>query len=179
MDEAIVTAAERLLRARGFDGLTMNDVALEARVSKASLYQRWPSKSELVIAVLDRLSPQAIDPPSTGDVWKDLRQIVADLVDMSNDIRGLAVAVISAASFDQELADAFHSLVRRRQDAELAIVDEAVRNGQLPNTVNRQLLVDALVSIIWFRILISGEPIEPDFPDEVIRLLRSGLDARS
>lgn len=173
LEDAILVAADRLLRERGFEGMNMHDVALAARVSKASLYQRWPSKSELVISVLDRLSPEAIELPSTGDVWHDLQQIVTDLVAMSDRIRGVAVAVISAASYDPDLAVAFHSLIRRRQDAELELIDRAIAEGHIPAGINRQLVVDVLVSVIWFRILISGERIEPEFPDEVVRLLRA------
>ncbi|MGZ4705920.1 MAG: helix-turn-helix domain-containing protein, partial [Acidimicrobiales bacterium] len=43
VDQAILAAALRMLGEHGFDGLTMEGVASEAGVGKATLYRRWPS----------------------------------------------------------------------------------------------------------------------------------------
>ncbi|MDT5256990.1 MAG: hypothetical protein QOD10_2070, partial [Mycobacterium sp.] len=40
----------RLLQEHGYDGLTVDAVAMTARASKATVYRRWPSKAELVLA---------------------------------------------------------------------------------------------------------------------------------
>jgi len=45
----------------GYAGLTIEDVAARARVSKASLYLRWPGKVPLVANAGSALS--------RGDIW--------------------------------------------------------------------------------------------------------------
>src|ERR1700739_1459366 len=40
----------RVLQEHGYDRLTVDAVATEARASKATVYRRWPSKAELVLA---------------------------------------------------------------------------------------------------------------------------------
>lgn len=51
--EAILTATARLLRRDGYDALSTNKVAQAAGVSVGSLYQYFPSKEALFMAVMD------------------------------------------------------------------------------------------------------------------------------
>ena len=51
-DEAIRDATLELLATEGYANLTMSGVAAQAGVSTATLYRRWTSKLDLVIAVL-------------------------------------------------------------------------------------------------------------------------------
>lgn len=52
--EALLDATARVLRESGYDGLTTNKVAVAAGVSVGSLYQYFPGKDALVIALLLR-----------------------------------------------------------------------------------------------------------------------------
>jgi AcrR family transcriptional regulator len=51
--ERILAAAGRLFASRGINATTMNDLYLEARVSKRTLYQHFAGKDELVAAYLE------------------------------------------------------------------------------------------------------------------------------
>ena len=48
----IVHAAEKILVAKGYAGMTMDDVAREAQFSKATLYHYFRSKGELLLEIL-------------------------------------------------------------------------------------------------------------------------------
>lgn len=50
--QAIITAACRLFAERGFDGVSMNDVATAAGVSKANVFHHYHTKQRLYLAVL-------------------------------------------------------------------------------------------------------------------------------
>ena len=50
----IIEAAERLYAARGWDGLTMDQLAREARLSRALLYVYFKDRAELHLAVVTR-----------------------------------------------------------------------------------------------------------------------------
>lgn len=57
-EEAIVAAVNRLLATKGYDAMTVDEVAAEAGMAKASLYKLFTSKEELagaaMVAALDR-----------------------------------------------------------------------------------------------------------------------------
>lgn len=58
--DAILDAATHLLAGRGFDLMTMDDVALEVGISKPSLYKHFKSKEELVGEAMIRLIDGAL-----------------------------------------------------------------------------------------------------------------------
>ncbi len=57
-EDAIVAAVNRLLATKGYDAMTVDEVAAEAGIAKASLYKHFTSKEELagaaMVGVLDR-----------------------------------------------------------------------------------------------------------------------------
>lgn len=52
--EEILDAAFRVFSSRGYRTATMDDIAAEARVSKGTCYQYFPSKEEIFIATMER-----------------------------------------------------------------------------------------------------------------------------
>ncbi|MWL90428.1 TetR/AcrR family transcriptional regulator [Cupriavidus sp. SW-Y-13] len=59
-EDAILDAATRILAGKGFDLMTMDDVAGEVGISKPSLYKHFKSKDELVGAAMIRLIDGAL-----------------------------------------------------------------------------------------------------------------------
>ena len=55
-DTAILDATLAVIAAEGYTGFSMDAVASRAGVSKATIYRRWPSKQDLVIAAAAALS---------------------------------------------------------------------------------------------------------------------------
>ncbi|WP_030170014.1 TetR/AcrR family transcriptional regulator [Spirillospora albida] len=54
--ERILDAATRVLGERGYDGASTNRIASAAGISNGSLYQYFPNKDAIVVAVLDRFA---------------------------------------------------------------------------------------------------------------------------
>jgi len=69
---AILEAANEILEERGFVDLTMEEVAQRAKVSKATIYRRWPTKGTLVFEAFadGYLALQPL--PDTGTLGGDL-----------------------------------------------------------------------------------------------------------
>ena len=59
-EQAILDVVNRLLTAKGFDLMTMDEVAGEVGISKASLYKHFASKEALAAAALTRLMEQTL-----------------------------------------------------------------------------------------------------------------------
>ena len=58
-EEAIVQAASRLLAEKGFDLMTVDQVAADVGIAKASLYKHFPSKEDLAAAAMVRVLGRA------------------------------------------------------------------------------------------------------------------------
>lgn len=87
-EEAIVAAVNRLLATKGYDAMTVDEVAAEAGLAKASLYKLFPSKEDLagaaMVGVLDRalafvdgLRAQAAEAAQAGQPLRALDQLKA------------------------------------------------------------------------------------------------------
>ena len=59
-EDAIVASVNRLLAERGFDAMTVDAVAADVGIAKASLYKHFASKEELAGAAMVRVLDQAL-----------------------------------------------------------------------------------------------------------------------
>ena len=60
-EEAIVHTVNRLLAEKGFEAMTVDEVAAAVGIAKASLYKHFPSKEDLAAAAMVRIMKQAQD----------------------------------------------------------------------------------------------------------------------
>ena len=58
-EEAIIEAVNRLLAEKGFDAMTVDEVAADVGIAKASLYKHFPSKEDLAAAAMARAMDRA------------------------------------------------------------------------------------------------------------------------
>ena len=59
-EDSIVEAVHRLLSSKGYEQMTVDEVAAEAGIAKASLYKHFTSKEELAGAAMVRVLDQAL-----------------------------------------------------------------------------------------------------------------------
>ena len=59
-EDAIVTSVNRLLAEKGFDLMTVDEVAADVGIAKASLYKHFTSKEELAAAAMIRVLDRAL-----------------------------------------------------------------------------------------------------------------------
>jgi AcrR family transcriptional regulator len=80
LDAALLDAAWDELIAVGYGRVTMAGVAARAGTAKAVLYRRWPNRTELLGAAIDRRVPRLDgEPPDTGDLRTDLIAVLRGL----------------------------------------------------------------------------------------------------
>ena len=60
-EDAIVQAVNRLLAEKGFEAMTVDEVAAQVGIAKASLYKHFPSKEDLAAAAMVRVMRRAQD----------------------------------------------------------------------------------------------------------------------
>lgn len=102
----------QLLQEHGYDGLTVDAVANTAHASKATVYRRWPSKAELVLAAFIEGVRQVAVPPNTGTLRGDLLTIGELCCRQGNEQASTIRAVLVEISRHPALNDAMqHSSI--------------------------------------------------------------------
>lgn len=168
---AILRAATDLCAELGYGSVTIEAIAAKAKVGKPTVYRWWPSKHAVLLdAMLEIGAEFSISTSPTGDVVADLRAWLHNCADTLNDptLRPLITGVLGAAQTDPALKtairDRMHIPLRARNQTDLVAAQEA---GQLPH-LDLDLLEDALVAPLWYRLLVSGEPFDRAFADAVL-----------
>ncbi|GAC1310627.1 MAG: TetR/AcrR family transcriptional regulator [Acidimicrobiales bacterium] len=182
LQEAISEATIGLLAEAGYEALTMEAVACRAGTTKAAIYRRWPSKAALVADVFATRAQSKVWLPDTGDLRADLTaHIRAVIATLAGEPVGRAVLnVVVAGGVHPELAELLRSgFVRSRRHIVSAIVDAAVARGELSPGADAEFAADVLLGPVYYRLLVSGDPIGPDLAPALVELVVRTLHGAS
>ena len=166
LDTAILEATIAEIEVAGYPALSMERVAERAKASKASLYRRWPSKVELVMAAIYDLLPEPATTVDTGSLRGDLLALLRTAADLLAGPAGTAIrGLVSDALRDPELAVQLRTYTRGRSVAAMEdVIRRAVGRGELgPGTITLRQ-VEAGLWVMRFHFLIHGGPV----PEQVI-----------
>lgn len=133
MVERIIDAGTRVLVANGYDGASTNRIAAEAGISPGSLYQYFPNKDAIVLAVVDRYRARLerditeqlagmLEAQPVDLVTSILAALVESLAREPEILRAIVenvprhAGVETFASFEQRVADLLRGYLMMRRD---------------------------------------------------------------
>ena len=175
-DEAILAAARELLAERGWDGMTLGDVAARAGVAKTTLYRRWPGKAELVVDAMARLF-DTLCPVDAGSVRADAEATIRDLVALlaRPETQTAFLALAAHASRVPALRTAVREkIVDRQRHLVHAGIARAAARGEAPQISDPELFFDVIAGTMVHRVLIAGEPVDEDYLARFLDLIVPG-----
>jgi len=156
-EEAILEATGKLLSTEGYLGLTVGKVAARARVSKSTIYRRWPTKEHLVMAAFERWP--VLVPRDRGDLLSDLLDLYQQY--LRSHYRAPTGAIfptlVAERVSNPELGVLFDSLMRRRLDPTRVVVRRAIERGELPADTDLELAVEAITAAAVMRVFLSTD----------------------
>ena len=176
--DAIVDATQELLVERGYQALTIEGVAARAGVGKQTIYRWWPSKAALALEAYLAGSDAVSQPPESGSTLGDVRALLHWLIDvLAQPIGGRVVAgLVADLQHDPDLANGFHlGVVPARRSAMLAVLEHGRERGELRADADLELAIDTLHGAVFYRLLISGEPLDSEFTERLARQVIGGL----
>ncbi|AOS64996.1 TetR/AcrR family transcriptional regulator [Actinoalloteichus hymeniacidonis] len=169
------------LAANGYARLSMEAVAKRAGVGKSALYRRWPSKQDMVFAVLAESEVTALDASDTGslrgDLLASLRETYTWLVHPR--YSGLLPDLTAEAIHDPTLSEAVENLLcHPRRELGAIMLRRAIDRGELPDDVNIEIALDLIGAPLYWRVSVRQAPIEPDYLEQLVDHLLRALGAR-
>ncbi|ARG58618.1 TetR/AcrR family transcriptional regulator [Mycobacterium kansasii] len=173
LDAVILEAALAGVAESGYDQLSMDDIASRARVGKAAIYRRWPSKAEVVADAIAhwRRGVGPVDPPNTGSLRGDIDALVAAVPDFEAADQAtirIIVGVATAAMHHPVLAAALDDLVLSRPRQLIRVMlDHAVARGEVPAGRDLTLIPDVAMGLNVLRVM-TGRPVDRVFVRRVL-----------
>ncbi|MFJ6636509.1 TetR/AcrR family transcriptional regulator [Streptomyces sp. NPDC091376] len=177
---AILVASTELLAETGYAAMSLGAVASRARVGKDTIYRRWSGKAELVYEAVFTTTDTA-PVPDTGTFEGDLTVLVQQLIDEFSTpaaaaaLPGLLADFAAAPELRARIRDAFLAPAKQRLTD---VFERAQARGETGPSVEANLVLDALVGIILFRLGILGEPAGPQLARSVAGIAAKGIEAR-
>ncbi|MFS4505746.1 TetR/AcrR family transcriptional regulator [Clavibacter sp. Sh2141] len=168
-DAAILAASLDLVAERGYDGMALDEVAARTGRAKTTIYRRWATKEDLVLAALRGVGrpPEAELLPDTGTLRDDLLAVVDSGWLGGADRRaavfaGLASALRGserlAAAIRAEVTDPYVEVYGR-------LIGRAVERGEASARSDAQVavLAEVVPAMSTHRLVAGRAPVTRDF----------------
>ncbi|MGW8352039.1 TetR/AcrR family transcriptional regulator [Streptomyces wedmorensis] len=148
LERAILEAALDQLGSVGWNGLTMEGVAVGAQTGKAAVYRRWPSKEDLVADALQAGLPTLDEAPDRGGVREDLYELCLRVRDVMYSKPGFALRAV-LHECDADSAERFHGLiVTGVVEPSTRLFKEVLRRGITRGEVRADAMDDLVLDVI-------------------------------
>ena len=177
----ITRATLELAREVGYAKLSIEGVASRAGVGKHTIYRRWPSKGLLFLDALLSANEPVLDYPDTGDIVADLRRQISAVVDLlgTPPWGPLYQALVGEAQHDPAVAASLNErFIRPQAEKTIARLEAGRALGQISPDFDLDLAMAILSGPLYFRFLISQEPVTHDYVDRILRALFAGIGPR-
>ncbi len=174
---AILDAAYALLRRDGLRAISMDSLAREAGVSKATIYRWWPSKESVLMEGYLHAVEVRISFPRTDSPFDDLRTQLHRVIDALAGPDGeILRQIIACGQYCPEVLDAFRKSVQepRRRDAR-AMLERAIDRGEVRNDVDVDVAIDAIYGPVFHRLLTGHGPLDHGYADATMDTVVRGL----
>ena len=158
--QEIITAAEKVFNKRGIDHATMDDVAEQAELSKATLYLYFSSKDEIYSAIFSK---------SQEKLFKSIKNATDQLSDTKDKITAFISTFISFQKKNPDYFEAFFYflirdvkltedncyVVQRRNSAREFLSDWAklVQTGKKEELIREDLNAIPVAAILWMQLI--------------------------
>jgi AcrR family transcriptional regulator len=170
-EEAVAKAVLRALVERGYDGMTVDDVARLAGVGRATLYRRWPTKTAMVVDALERSRFVVLEDPGTDDPRADFEALLGILqatVERDHHIvRALEIETVRHPDLGIALR---RDLLAQRKEVFVGVLRRADSAGLLRAPLDLELHAQMGPALIWELAVATKGPV-PDLPRRITELI--------
>ncbi|MDO6591480.1 TetR family transcriptional regulator [Loktanella sp. D2R18] len=168
---ALKEAALRLVRAKGYNKVSIAVIAKEAGVARQTLYNRWNTKADLVLDALFEEAQNYAAAPSLNDTRDSrvlLEEFLTNVFHHLTDNGDMMRALIAAAQIDRAFHDTFYAkfvLPRDRMITDLLRL--AQTRGEFSSDRNAELVSGFIHGAFWYRLL-NRKALNADFARAII-----------
>lgn len=177
-DEQIMKAARCVLAECGVAGFTVDEVASRAGVGKATIYRRWPSRTELLLTA-SKDAAMDVEDPDTGSLRGDLIEMLCALADKLQDsLAGkMLPSVIAEVAINPEMRGRLPDYMEDRRQNATHVVLRGIARGELPPGTDPDLVLDLVASPLFMRHLLAQQAMEREEIERCVDTVLRGIVA--
>ncbi len=172
-EQRILTATGELIRSRGPNRVSINDIAAAANVGKQTIYRWWPSKHAVVVDALARSFEVENQFPDSGSTRDDLRtQMRRVAASFSSPTGSIIRELVAAGQGDPLVAESFRlRFFEERRARAKAAIERGIARGEVRKGITIEAVIDVLYGPLWLRLLIGHQPLTRAAVDELLDLV--------
>jgi hypothetical protein len=122
---------------------------------------------------------QSVDVPDSGTLRDDLLALLRSAAETFARGRGQFVPrLLREAGHHPEITDLLFTVIHTRRQAYRRALALAIARGELAPSADQDLLIDLLIGPIWTRLLITHDPITPEFVVAIVETVLSAFEVK-
>jgi AcrR family transcriptional regulator len=179
-DERILAAAAELILTRGFDNMTVDEVAAKARAGKATVYRRWAGKEDLAFAALEQLYTTQLPIPDTGTLRGDLLAATRQALEFAGSETGRAYVrmTVGESLRDRRVGALYTSAFEGQEKAVRQLFQRGIDRGELRPDFRMDVAANWLAGLMILYAIIERPMPSPDEAEELVDFVLEGIGAR-
>jgi AcrR family transcriptional regulator len=176
-DGRILAAAASLILLRGFDSMTVDDVATSAGVGKATVYRRWARKEDLAVAAMEQLYRDEMPTPDTGSIREDLRLMFTSVLQFANSASGTDYlrTSIKESLRDERIATLYREASERAEEKTNSVYQRAIARGEVRDDIPMDVVVQLLGGLVTMRAITGDEMPGVEHLDQLVDFVLRGI----
>jgi len=169
----ILGAAVDVLAEVGYGGVTIESVAARAGVGKSTIYRHWPDKLALIADAFETFHEQMVPDLSDRSARESVEMLIGHVAEVVLDSTWSRCipALIEGAERDRRVREFHHGYSAERRQALIDVIARGIEQGEFREGLDPELATIALLGVIFYRRLMSGERLQPDSAGEVVELI--------
>ena len=158
---SILDAAMSLLAEGGLAAFTTDRLASTARVSKSSIYRRWPDKKSIFLALMKQWGRRA-EVDEMGDLRAEIAQWYADRQRTYNSpgFRQVSASLVELAAHDSEIDEVLNTYRRSSWNTVRGILKRAIDRGEISAGGGLERMEQFFLGPLYFRAVLEGQEID-------------------
>ncbi len=174
-ENGILQATLELLAKGGYTEVTVDKVAAMANASKATIYRRWPTKENLVIAAFDLTKP--LNVPSKPKMVDSLVELIWQYSQFLQNtaLGGVLPALEAERQHNPELDKFLAPLIEARREPLRTIIKRGIERGELAKATDVEFICDLVMGPIQLRILSMHKTVTKKYILKVVETVLASL----
>ncbi len=179
-DQAILATTIRLLGEQGYDAMSIEGIAAAAGVGKTTIYRRYQSKRDVVVAAISAFVATPTEPPDSGSTRDDMMALIREMLELlfRTGIGFSMIGTLLVKERDEPmLLELFRErVIQPRFRLASSVLRRGVERGELRPDLDPTVVLPMMVGSTLARHL-AGLPADDEWLNAMVDAMWSGIAA--